>query len=178
MKTIKTGRLLIILNILVILISAISCSKNRNNIKNSVNIKNAEMNTQKTKEKEYEKLKEILKKRELEGAGLGEDEEFTTDGQLHEEKFLNREYMYTNTADSFKIEKDDKGYFVTEYIDESPTLAREVPVKVEKSRLKLYAGVYLVDEDGFVYAYDTRLKNIVFLNTNLRIMFEAVKVEE
>ena len=110
--------------------------------------------------------------------GVGIDEEFTTDGQLHEEKFLNREYMYTNTADSFKIEKDDKGYFVTEYIDESPTLAREVPVKVEKSRLKLYAGVYLVDEDGFVYAYDTRLKNIVFLNTNLRIMFEAVKVEE
>ena len=103
MKTIKTGRLLIILNILVILISAISCSKNRNNIKNSVNIKNAEMNTQKTKEKEYEKLKEILKKRELEGAGLGEDEEFTTDGQLHEEKFLNKEYMYTNTADCFKI---------------------------------------------------------------------------
>ena len=49
---------------------------------------------------------------------------------------------------------------------------------MEKSRLKLYAGVYLVDEDGFVYAYDTRLKNIVFLNTNLRIMFEAVKVEE
>ena len=110
--------------------------------------------------------------------GVGIDEEFITDGQLHEEKFLNREYMYTNTADSFKIEKDDKGYFVTEYIDESPTLAREVPVKVEKSRLKLYAGVYLVDEDGFVYAYDTRLKNIVFLNTNLRIMFEAVKVEE
>ena len=110
--------------------------------------------------------------------GVGIDEEFTTDGQLHEEKFLNKEYMYTNTADSFKIEKDDKGYFVTEYIDESPTLAREVPVKVEKSRLKLYAGVYLVDEDGFVYAYDTRLKNIVFLNTNLRIMFEAVKVEE
>lgn len=110
--------------------------------------------------------------------GVGIDEEFITDGQLHEEKFLNKEYMYTNTADSFKIEKDDKGYFVTEYIDESPTLAREVPVKVEKSRLKLYAGVYLVDEDGFVYAYDTRLKNIVFLNTNLRIMFEAVKVEE
>ena len=112
--------------------------------------------------------------------GVGIDEEFTTDGQLHEEKFLNREYMYTNTADSFKIEKDDDGYFITDYIDESIILEEEVPVKVEKSRLKLENDIYLVNKDELVYAYDTKLENVVFLNkeNDYRIIFEADKIEE
>ena len=107
--------------------------------------------------------------------GIGIDEEFTTDGKLHEEKFLNKNFGYPNTADSFKIEKDSKGYFITEYIDDSPALGEEVPVKEEKSRLKLENGVYLVHNDGLAYAYDTKLKKLVLLNkeNNFRIMFVA-----
>ena len=112
--------------------------------------------------------------------GVGIDEEFITDGQLHEEKFLNREYMYTNTADSFKIGKDGDGYFIIDYIDESIILEEEVPVKVEKSRLKLENDIYLVNKDELVYAYDTKLENVVFLNkeNDYRIIFEADKIEE
>ena len=112
--------------------------------------------------------------------GVGIDEEFTTDGQLHEEKFLNKEYMYTNTADSFKIGKDGDGYFIIDYIDESIILEEEVPVKVEKSRLKLENDIYLVNKDELVYAYDTKLENVVFLNkeNDYRIIFEADKIEE
>ena len=107
--------------------------------------------------------------------GIGIDEEFTTDGKLHEEKFLNKNFGYPNTADSFKIEKDSEGYFITEYIDESPARGEDVPVKEEKSRLKLENGVYLVHNDGLVYAYDTKLKKLVLLNkeNNFRIMFVA-----
>ncbi len=105
--------------------------------------------------------------------GKGIDKEFTTDGKLHEEKFLNKTFGYPDTADNFKIEKDSEGYFITEYIDESPILEKDVPIKEEKSRLKLENDVYLVHNDGMVYAYDTKLKKLVLLNkeNNFRIMF-------
>ena len=105
--------------------------------------------------------------------GIGIDEEFTTDGKLHEEKFLNKNFGYPDTADSFKIEKDSEGYFITEYIDESPILEKEVPVKEEKSRLKLENDVYLIDNSGLVYAYDTNLEKLVFLNqeNDFRIIY-------
>ena len=105
--------------------------------------------------------------------GKGIDEEFTTDGKLHEDKFLNKNFGYPDTADSFKIEKDSKGYFITEYIDESPILGEDVPVKEKKSRLKLENNVYLIDDSGLAYAYDTNLKKVVLLNkeNNFRIIF-------
>ena len=53
------------------------------------------------------------------GLAKGIDQKFTTDGKLHEEKFLNKTFGYTDTSDSFKIQKDSKGYFVTQYIDDS-----------------------------------------------------------
>ena len=103
------------------------------------------------------------------------EEKFTTDGKLHEEKFLNKTFGYPDTADNFKIEKDSEGYFITDYIDESPILEKDVPIKEEKSRLKLENGVYLVHNDGMAYAYDTKLKKVVLLNkeNNFRIMFIA-----
>ena len=120
-------------------------------------------------------MSEELKKQSEEKItyGKGIDEEFTSDGKLHEEKFLNKIYNYTNTADSFKIEKDSEGYFITEYIDESPILEKEVPVKEEKSRLKLENDVYLIDNSGLVYAYDTNLEKLVFLNqeNDFRIIY-------
>ena len=118
-----------------------------------------------------EELKENYK--EEMNFGKGMNEEFTTDGELHEDKFLNKNFGYPDTADSFKIEKDSEGYFVTEYIDESPILEKDVPIKEEKSRLKLENDVYLVHNNGMVYAYDTKLKKVVILNrkNDFRIMF-------
>ena len=103
------------------------------------------------------------------------DQKFTTDGKLHEEKFLNKTFGYTDTSDSFKIQKDSKGYFVTQYIDESEEKNGSGPIKEEKVRLKLVKDVFLteVDGDGLTYAYDTKLKKVVLINpaNNYRIIF-------
>ena len=109
------------------------------------------------------------------GLAKGIDQKFTTDGKLHEEKFLNKTFGYTDTSDSFKIQKDSKGYFVTQYIDDSEEKDGSGPIKEEKLRLKLVKNVFLteVDGDGLTYAYDTKLKKVVLINpaNNYRIIF-------
>ena len=109
------------------------------------------------------------------GLAKGIDQKFTTDGKLHAEKFLNKLFNYTDTSDSFKIQKDSKGYFVTQYIDDSEEKDGSGPTKEEKIRLKLVKNVFLteVDGDGLTYAYDTKLKKVVLINpaNNYRIMF-------
>ena len=109
------------------------------------------------------------------GLAKGIDQKFTTDGKLHEEKFLNKTFGYTDTSDSFKIQKDSKGYFVTQYIDDSEEKDGSGPIKEEKLRLKLVKNVFLteVDGDGLTYAYDTKLKKVVPINpaNNYRIIF-------
>ena len=109
------------------------------------------------------------------GLAKGIDQKFTTDGKLHAEKFLNKTFSYPDTSDSFKIQKDTKGYFVTQYIDESEEKDGSGPTKEEKIRLKLVKNVFLteVDGDGLTYAYDTKLKKVVLINpaNNYRIMF-------
>ena len=109
------------------------------------------------------------------GLAKGIDQQFTTDGKLHAEKFLNKLFNYTDTSDNFKIQKDSKGYFVTQYIDESEEKDGSGPTKEEKIRLKLVKNVFLteVDGDGLTYAYDTKLKKVVLINpaNNYRIMF-------
>ena len=111
----------------------------------------------------------------LGGLAKGFDQQFTTDGKLHAEKFLNKLFNYTDTSDNFKIQKDSKGYFVTQYIDESEEKDGSGPTKEEKIRLKLVKNVFLteVDGDGLTYAYDTKLKKVVLINpaNNYRIMF-------
>ena len=109
------------------------------------------------------------------GLAKGIDQKFTTDGKLHAEKFLNKLFNYTDTSDNFKIQKDSKGYFVTQYIDESEEKDGSGPTKEEKIRLKLVKNIFLteVDGDGLTYAYDTKLKKVVLINpaNNYRIMF-------
>ena len=109
------------------------------------------------------------------GLAKGIDQKFSTDGKLHEEKFLNKLFNYTDTSDNFKIQKDSKGYFVTQYIDESEEKDGSGPTKEEKIRLKLVKNVFLteIDGDGLTYAYDTKLKKVVLINpaNNYRIMF-------
>ena len=109
------------------------------------------------------------------GLAKGIDQKFTTDGKLHAEKFLNKLFNYTDTSDNFKIQKDSKGYFLIQYIDESEEKDGSGPTKEEKIRLKLVKNVFLteVDGDGLTYAYDTKLKKVVLINpaNNYRIMF-------
>ena len=109
------------------------------------------------------------------GLAKGIDQKFTTDGKLHAEKFLNKLFNYTDTSDNFKIQKDSKGYFVTQYIDESEEKDGSGPTKEEKIRLKLVKNVFLteIDGDGLTYAYDTKLKKVVLINpaNNYRIIF-------
>ena len=109
------------------------------------------------------------------GLAKGIDQKFTTDGKLHAEKFLNKLFNYTDTSDNFKIQKDSKGYFLIQYIDESEEKDGSGPTKEEKVRLKLVKNVFLteVDGDGLTYAYDTKLKKVVLINpaNNYRIMF-------
>ena len=123
-----------------------------------------------------DELNEEYEKEMIYGEGI--NEEFTTDGKLHEEKFLNKTFGYPDTADSFKIEKDSEGYFITDYIDESPILEKDVPIKEEKSKLKLEKNIYLIDENGLVYAYDTKLKKLVFLNKDNNYRIIAVSDDE
>lgn len=94
---------------------------------------------------------------------------------MHAEKFLNKTLSYTDTADTFKIQKDSKGYFVTKYIDESLEQDSSDSIKEEKVRLRLEKKVFLreVTKDGdYAYAYDTKLKKVVIINphNNYRIM--------
>ena len=110
------------------------------------------------------------------GLAKGIDQKFTTDGKLHAEKFLNKTFSYPDTSDSFKIQKDSKGYFVTQYIDASPELDGSGPIKEEKVRLKLEKNVFLkeiADDADYAYAYDTKLKKVVIINpyNNYKIMF-------
>jgi hypothetical protein len=165
-------RFFLLVMISVLSVNLIFCGKKEEkNIKNDV----VEKVEEKTQEKDAAVETETKKSSEEEEIAYekGLDEEFTTDGKLHEEKFLNKNFGYPDTADSFKIEKDSEGYFVTEYIDESPILEKDVPIKEEKSRLKLENDVYLVHNNGMVYAYDTKLKKVVILNrkNDFRIMF-------
>ena len=109
------------------------------------------------------------------GLAKGIDQKFTTDGKLHAEKFLNKTLSYTDTADTFKIQKDSKGYFLTKYIDESAEQDGSGSIKEEKVRLRLEKKVFLreVAKDGdYAYAYDTKLKKVVIVNpyNNYKIM--------
>ena len=104
----------------------------------------------------------------------GMDEEYTTDGNLHEDKFLNKIFGYTDTSESFQIQKDSQGYFLTRYVDESPEQDNSGSRKEEIVRLKLERGTILqeVSNEPLAYAYDTKLKKMVFLNpeNNYRII--------
>ena len=132
---------------------------------------------QKVEEKQSEKSEtaETEAKESSEGEvsfGKGIDEEFTTDGKLHEDKLLNKKIDYPDSSNSFKIEKDGNDYYLTRYMDVSSEEGSKSKIKEEKSKLKLEKDIYLVDDNGLVYAYDTKLKKLVFLNkgNNYRII--------
>ena len=125
----------------------------------------------KTRKNESERQQVTISNEKKMIFGEGINKKFTTDGKLHENKFLNKVFMYTDTDNRFKIEKKGKEYILIEYnYNEEDKTTKE-----EKSKLKLYKKIYLIDEKGLVYAYDTKLKKLVFLNkeNNFRIISEA-----
>ena len=114
-------------------------------------------------------LNEEYEKEMIYGEGI--DEEFTTDGELHEEKFLNKTFGYTDTENSFRIEKNGMEYKLIKNIyDEENETEKE-----EEQKLSLYKDVYLIDENELVYAYDTKYEKLVFLNkeNDFKIIYVA-----
>ncbi|WP_026747833.1 hypothetical protein [Leptotrichia trevisanii] len=160
----------IFLLIAILAISVLSCGNNDNkNISAAPenNTQNVEQIIQQHASNEININQNSSSDREYSGnLAKGMDEEFTTDGKLHEEKFLNKTFGYTDTSDSFKIQKDSQGYFLTKYIDDSPEQDGSGSTKEEKVRLKLEKGTILqeVSNEPLAYAYDTKLKKMVFLN--------------
>ena len=159
----KIRKIGIMFLVLAISISVIACgNQNKNKKVNDFSSKT---------EKESE---EILKA----SYGDGENRDFTTDGKLHEDKFLNKKFGYTDTSDEFEIKKDEKGYYVISYYYDEDN--EDAQAEKEVRRLKVYKNFALVKEDddnSMVYAYDTKLQKLVFLNSNGKIFLEATEME-
>ena len=159
--------------VVIISLNLIYCGKKQSEntaVSNSVQkIENQQQNKNKDTTDE---TKESSEEKEEMNYGEGINEEFTTDGKLHEDKLLNKKIDYPDSSNSFKIEKDGNNYYLTRYVDVSPEEGSKSKIKEEKSKLKLEKDIYLVDDNGLVYAYDTKLKKLVFLNkgNNYRII--------
>lgn len=161
MKKIK--KIGIMFLVLAISISVIACG-------NQSKSKKVNDFSSKTEKESEEKLKASY--------GDGENRDFTTDGKLHEDKFLNKKFGYTDTSDEFEIKKDAKGYYVISYYYDEDN--EDAQAEKEVRRLKVYKNFALVKEDddnSMVYAYDTKLKKLVFLNSNGKIFLEATEME-
>ena len=110
----------------------------------------------------------------------GLDIPLTTDGKLHEEKFLNKRFSYPETSDEFQIEKDANGYILTNYYDESDYLEKQVPIKIVKIRLKVHKNSILIPDKNckdacyLGFSYDTKLKRVVILDLkDMKIIYHA-----
>ena len=170
----------ICLIIAMLAMGVLSCGNNDN--ENSATVpENNTQNVQNLEQSQQTENKEISSNENSSSDGeetsiyaKGMDEEYTTDGNLHEEKFLNKIFSYTDTSESFKIQKDSQGYFLTRYVDESPEQDNSGSTREEIVRLKVERGTILqeVSNEPLAYAYDTKLKKMVFLNpqNNYRIM--------
>ena len=159
----KIRKIGIMFLVLAISISVIACG-------NQSKSKKVNDFSSKTEKESEEKLKASY--------GDGENRDFTTDGKLHEDKFLNKKFGYTDTSDEFEIKKDAKGYYVISYYYDEDNEAAQAEKEVR--RLKVYKNFALVKEDddnSMVYAYDTKLQKLVFLNSNGKIFLEATEME-
>ena len=159
----KIRKIGIMFLVLAISISVIACG-NQNKSKKVNDF------SSKTEKESEEKLKASY--------GDGENRDFTTDGKLHEDKFLNKKFGYTDTSDEFEIKKDEKGYYVISYYYDEDN--EDAQAEKEVRRLKVYKNFALVKEDddnSMVYAYDTKLQKLVFLNSNGKIFLEATEME-
>ena len=145
----KNREKIFLIFVVIISLNLIYCGKKQS--ENTADLNNVQKVENKEQNKNNDTTNETKKSSEKEDEmnyGEGINEEFTTDGKLHEDKLLNKKIDYPDSLNSFKIEKE------------------------EKLKLKLEKDIYLVDDNGLVYAYDTKLKKLVFLNkgNNYRII--------
>ena len=91
----------------------------------------------------------------------------TTDGKPHFDKMIGRKIDYPDTADSFKIVKKGNSYKLIYYGYDPETQKSST----ETSTLKVYQKIYLIDNNGIVYGYDTAKKKVVFLRANLEVIY-------
>ena len=152
----KNREKIFLIFVVIISLNLIYCGKKQS--ENTADLNNVQKVENKEQNKNNDTTNETKKSSEKEDEmnyGEGINEEFTTD-----------------SLNSFKIEKDRNNYYLTRYVDVSPEEGSKSKIKEEKSKLKLEKDIYLVDDNGLVYAYDTKLKKLVFLNkgNNYRII--------
>ena len=169
----KNREKIFLIFVVIISLNLIYCGKKQS--ENTADLNNVQKVENKEQNKNNDTTNETKKSSEKEDEmnyGEGINEEFTTDGKLHEDKLLNKKIAYPDSLNSYKIEKDRNNYYLTRYVDVSPEEGSKSKIKEEKSKLKLEKDIYLVDDNGLVYAYDTKLKKLVFLNkgNNYRII--------
>lgn len=94
-------------------------------------------------------------------------DKMTTDGKPHFDKIIGRKIDYPDTADSFKIIKKGNTYQLIfyGYDPETNKSSKEI------STLKIYKKIYLIDNDGIVYGYDTAKKKVAFLTEDLEVIY-------
>ena len=147
--------------IVMILIGLIGCSDKGKNEKQ--NNKDKEPIISIETPKAVNNDEEVIDRSKIDYTPLenGETVTVTTDGTLHEDELLNKTYNYLDTSDSFKIEKNSQGYFITNYdYDEEED---DAPLIERKERLKVYNNSILVGKD-YGYAYDTKFKLVAVID--------------
>lgn len=104
-------------------------------------------------------------------SALGLNLPFTTDGNLNFDKIANKTWSFPDSHNSFKIQKENDDYYILYYgYDEE-----QEKETFEKHKLTVDKNVYFKDGvHSYVYAYDTKLKTAVILDSDdLRIIFPA-----
>ncbi len=96
----------------------------------------------------------------------------TTDGQLHEDKLLNKTFDYIDGNGSFEIKKDAQGYELTNYyyyVDD------EEKEEIVKERLKVYKNSILLSKN-YGYAYDTKYKIVVVVDPETMMIVKPAEI--
>ena len=102
----------------------------------------------------------------------------TTDGQLHEDKLLNKTFEYIDGNGSFEIKKDAQGYELTNYyyyVDDEEKEDYEEKEEIVKERLKVYKNSILLSKN-YGYAYDTKYKIVVVVDPETMMIVKPAEI--
>ena len=116
----KNREKIFLIFVVIISLNLIYCGKKQS--ENTADLNNVQKVENKEQNKNNDTTNETKKSSEKEDEmnyGEGINEEFTTDGKLHEDKLLNKKIDYPDSSNSFKIEKDGNDYYLTRYMDVS-----------------------------------------------------------
>ena len=105
----KNREKIFLIFVVIISLNLIYCGKKQS--ENTADLNNVQKVENKEQNKNNDTTNETKKSSEKEDEmnyGEGINEEFTTDGKLHEDKLLNKKIDYPDSSNSFKIEKKDR----------------------------------------------------------------------